>query len=122
MAIFDRPLLVPDQSLQKSTNRARRDAQSLQLWIGMTIADGSQAVPIRVKSGRTGSPLARRSANELFERSAERGFGFVADFIGDGGNLHTGIGKPLGGNLHAPLGQILNRRTAHDLGEALDQR
>jgi hypothetical protein len=31
--------------------------------------------------------LARRSADELFERPAECGFGFVADFMGDSGNL-----------------------------------
>ena len=71
---------------------------------------------------RTGSPLARGSADELFERAAEGSFGFVADFMGDSGNLHGWIGKPLGGNLHAPVGQILNRRTADDLREVLGQR
>jgi hypothetical protein len=116
---------MSDAAHDAGTGFLAQNAETLavQLWIGvMTIAEGRQAVPIRAKSGLIGSPLARRSANELFERSAECGFGFVADFIGDGGNLHAGIGKPLGGNLHAPLGQILNRRTAHDLGETLDQR
>ena len=53
---------------------------------------------------RTGSPLVRRSADELFERPAKCSFGFVADLVGDGNNLDVGIGEPLGSDLHPPLG------------------
>ena len=71
---------------------------------------------------RAGSPLARRPTDEFLERPAECGFGFVADFMGDSGNLNAGFRKPLGGDLHTPLGQILDRRTAHDLGKAIGPR
>src|SRR6476646_186783 len=84
--------------------------------------ESSGSTATKLALDRAGSPLARRSADELFERPAEGRFGFVANFMSDSGNSHGRIGKPLGGNLHAPLGQILNRRTADDLGEALGQR
>ena len=41
---------------------------------------------------RTCSPLAWRSPNELFESPAKCRFGFVADFIRHGRNLHPGMG------------------------------
>jgi hypothetical protein len=81
-----------------------------------------QTVPEDMKSAlcRACSPLARRSANKFLECPAERGFGFVANIMGDSGNLDARISrKSLGGNLHAPLGQVLDRRTAHDLGKAI---
>ena len=68
---------------------------------------------------RACSPLARGPADKFLECPAERGFGFVANVMGDSGNLDAGIRKSLGGNLHAPLGQVLDRRTAHDLGKAI---
>lgn len=72
-------------------------------------------------SGRHGSPLARRSADELFESAAERSFGIVADFMSDGGNFDAGICQTLGGDLHSPLSQILNRRTAHQMNKSISQ-
>ena len=83
-------------------------------------------IPVRARlhewvSGRDRSPLARRSADELFESSAERGFGLVADFMSDYGNPGAGICQPLGGDLHSPLSEILNRRTAHQMDKSISQ-
>src|SRR5690348_14333689 len=83
-------------------------------------ADCAGAYEPGLESAR--SPLAGRPADKFLERPAECGFGFVADIVGDGGNLDTGIRKSLGGNLHSPLGEVLDRRTAHDLGKAIGQR
>src|SRR5262245_37851444 len=69
-----------------------------------TSGESNGSISTKLALDRAGSPLARRSADELFERPTKRRFGFVADFMSDGSNLHGRIGKPLGGNLHAPLG------------------
>src|SRR5262249_21827240 len=60
------------------------------------------------------SPLARRAADKFLKRPAECGFGFIADIMGDSGNLDAGIRKSLGSNRHAPLAQVLGRRPARD--------
>ena len=52
---------------------------------------------------RARSPLARRPADKFLECPAECGFGFVADIMGDSGNLDTGIRKPLPHALRWPI-------------------
>ena len=71
--------------------------------------------------GRDRTPLARRLANKFFESSAERSFGFVADFMSDHGNADATIGETLGSHLHAPLGQVLNWRIAHEMDKSVSQ-
>ena len=63
----------------------------------MTIADATALDRAESDLDRTGSPLVWRPANELFEGAAECGFGFVAHFMRDGGNLGAAIGEPLRG-------------------------
>jgi hypothetical protein len=56
-------------------------------WDGLDHAIGQEANCTGSRElglDRTGSPLVRRSADELFERPAKCGFGFVADFVGGG--------------------------------------
>ena len=67
------------------------------------------------------SPGARRNADEFLEGAIERGFGFVADRGGSGGDGGASSFQELGRKLETPPRKIVHRRYTDKVGETLSE-
>src|SRR5947207_7089505 len=67
------------------------------------------------------SPGARRNADKFLEGAIERGFGFVADRGGSGGDGSASSFQQLGRKLETPPRQIVHRRYTDKVGETLSE-
>src|SRR5438093_13455098 len=63
-------------------------------------------------------PCRRRFTDELLERTAERGFGFVADLSRHGQDFRLSVRELARGELGAPVREVVDRRLADEIGEA----
>jgi hypothetical protein len=64
-------------------------------------------------------PARRRHTHHSFERTAERGFGLVANLGGDCCHVHAPAIQHFRSDLHSPSGEILHWRHAEKLNEPL---